>query len=809
MNDAPVAGNQSLLVTSGTANLITLTGTDVEGAALTYTVLAQPMKGVLSGTAPNLNYTLKTGVSGSDSFTFKVNDGTLDSAVATVSLTIPVTTFSFSKTSVSINEDEGPVRLEVLKTGPGEGSVFVETFNTSAVPRYDFKAVSRKLDFSANESTKVIEITLVDDFMPEDIESFKVRLSEPSSGGEIEICQINIIDNDGDLENNSFLEFSLPDTEPDTGALQIVITPKEANGQWRRPWDIRWRKSNEILKEVQPGSYPIEFRPTLGFVRPGSVTNVVLSEKTTTYVYSSAKDPFQGTGTLRVFIHEPDVSSDIGQPFWRIVGDESAKYASGQVCPNLAPGTHLVEFLPIPGRATPGNITVIIESGVDSSIGVEYRAMPSQGTRPEPLKDYSVIQQSPKDGRRTYQMAGQIRTPYGWASGVAVRDRVVLTAAHVLFDSSTNLVDPTQIQWFHARHAGPDGYEPQPIQAKGYYFHTNYLTSRIYESTKPGWTPGSSTPKTQEWDVAALYFDKPVARNAQSGYLLSDKDQNNWLLSDELMELVGYPTTGSENDGRLHSTRSKNYLFEPVEGTTRVFQSGDFFSLPGNSGGPLCVRYNRTSSGSMQANYIFFPAAVYLGNYGGKSIVRSIDSMVASLINRAASSAKIGENFVDNGPLLPNPGASSTPPQFGFLQVRLGPSEAISRGAGWRIVNYTNTYPSEYLIYRMTGTQRVEFTEIPGFRTPLPRNVTISPYPQTNSIPVFYEPLSRPLLSVVPMPPDSVKISVLEPVNARCILESSQNLKLWTSLMTNMVPFSLEVPVSRSYGTTFFRASGQ
>jgi hypothetical protein len=60
----------------------------VEGSALTYTVVTQPTNGSLSGTAPNLTYTAGAGYSGPDSFTFKVNDGTEDSAPATVTLTV-------------------------------------------------------------------------------------------------------------------------------------------------------------------------------------------------------------------------------------------------------------------------------------------------------------------------------------------------------------------------------------------------------------------------------------------------------------------------------------------------------------------------------------------------------------------------------------------------------------------------------------------------------------------------------------------------------------------------------------------------
>ena len=88
VNDPPVANAQAVTTAEDTAKAITLTGLDVEGSALTYGVVTNPAHGTLSGTAPNLTYTPAANYNGSDSFTFKVNDGTVDSAAATVSITV-------------------------------------------------------------------------------------------------------------------------------------------------------------------------------------------------------------------------------------------------------------------------------------------------------------------------------------------------------------------------------------------------------------------------------------------------------------------------------------------------------------------------------------------------------------------------------------------------------------------------------------------------------------------------------------------------------------------------------------------------
>lgn len=87
-NNAPVAQAQSVSTAEDTAKSITVVATDVDGDPLTYSVVASPTHGVLSGTAPNLTYTPATNYNGADSFTFRSNDGKVDSNIATVSITV-------------------------------------------------------------------------------------------------------------------------------------------------------------------------------------------------------------------------------------------------------------------------------------------------------------------------------------------------------------------------------------------------------------------------------------------------------------------------------------------------------------------------------------------------------------------------------------------------------------------------------------------------------------------------------------------------------------------------------------------------
>ena len=88
VNQAPTANAQTITIAKNASADITLTGSDPEGSTLTFMIVTNPVHGTLSGTVPNLMYLPATDYSGSDSFTFKVNDGSLDSTTATVSITV-------------------------------------------------------------------------------------------------------------------------------------------------------------------------------------------------------------------------------------------------------------------------------------------------------------------------------------------------------------------------------------------------------------------------------------------------------------------------------------------------------------------------------------------------------------------------------------------------------------------------------------------------------------------------------------------------------------------------------------------------
>ncbi len=83
MNDVPVATAQTdVAATEQTAVTITLAGTDADGTA------PSVYKIIKTTTSADVVYVSTSDTATSDSFTFKVNDGTVDSEASTISIAI-------------------------------------------------------------------------------------------------------------------------------------------------------------------------------------------------------------------------------------------------------------------------------------------------------------------------------------------------------------------------------------------------------------------------------------------------------------------------------------------------------------------------------------------------------------------------------------------------------------------------------------------------------------------------------------------------------------------------------------------------
>ncbi len=121
----PVASNLSTNTPQNTPVSFTVSASDPNGGTLTYSIVTPPVNGALSGTLPNVTFTPTLGFYGNDSFTFKVNDGTFDSAPATVSIRVippplPPTGIVLSTTSINDSARPGSFIAALRTIDPNE-----------------------------------------------------------------------------------------------------------------------------------------------------------------------------------------------------------------------------------------------------------------------------------------------------------------------------------------------------------------------------------------------------------------------------------------------------------------------------------------------------------------------------------------------------------------------------------------------------------------------------------------------------------------------------------------------------------------
>jgi hypothetical protein len=213
VNDAPVSQNGTLAVIEDVAQTGTVLGTDADGDALSYSIVAQGAKGtaVISNIATGaFIYTPNPNANGADSFTFKVSDtGGLVSSVSTVAVTIaavndaPVITSNGGGASASISVAENSTAVTtIIATDADAGST-----------------LSYTIVGGADASKFVINGGSLVFISAPNFES-------PTDVGGNNIYDVTVQVSDGSLTDNQVIAVSVYDVSESTpGALTVVIQP--------------------------------------------------------------------------------------------------------------------------------------------------------------------------------------------------------------------------------------------------------------------------------------------------------------------------------------------------------------------------------------------------------------------------------------------------------------------------------------------------------------------------------------------------------------------------------------------------------
>jgi hypothetical protein len=129
---APVANDVALSTEENVAETISLSASDANGDALTFSVVAGPMNGTLGSLSPancvagvctaTVTYTPGNNYTGADSFTYQANDGANASAAATISITV---TPHVSPVVVNTNDSgAGSLRQALAEARDGDTITF-------------------------------------------------------------------------------------------------------------------------------------------------------------------------------------------------------------------------------------------------------------------------------------------------------------------------------------------------------------------------------------------------------------------------------------------------------------------------------------------------------------------------------------------------------------------------------------------------------------------------------------------------------------------------------------------------------------
>ncbi|MGK7393732.1 MAG: MBG domain-containing protein [Candidatus Cyclobacteriaceae bacterium M3_2C_046] len=231
VNDKPIANNQNVATPEDQAKEITLTGSDVDQDDLSFTLLADPQNGTISdfdASQGTLTYTPDINYVGTNAFSFKVNDGNLDSDPATVNITITNVNDKPLANQQKVSTKEDTPQEVTLKGSDPEGDplTFIIVNNPTQGKINDLNSNTGTLTYVPNNN-----------YNGNDAFTFKVNDGKLDSDPAIVSISISPV-NDKPSANSQNLSISedqqvditLSGNDPDQDVLTFALLSQPANG---------------------------------------------------------------------------------------------------------------------------------------------------------------------------------------------------------------------------------------------------------------------------------------------------------------------------------------------------------------------------------------------------------------------------------------------------------------------------------------------------------------------------------------------------------------------------------------------------
>jgi VCBS repeat-containing protein len=270
VNNAPTVSPINSTTDEDTAKAITLLGTDVDGNTLTYSIVTAPLHGEATVNGGVATYTPTLNYHGVDSFTYKANDGTVDSLSATVALTVNAVNdvpIAMDDTPAAINEDTVLNGSSVLANdtdidgdtlsvnttpvdAPNHGTLVLQadgTYTYTPTANYhgtdSFQYEARDGNGGTDTATVTVTITAVND-TPAAVDDTPAAINEDTV-----LNGSSVLANDTDIDGDTLSVNTTPVDAPDHGTLTLL-----ADGTYTYTPAANYHGTDSFQYEVSDGN---------------------------------------------------------------------------------------------------------------------------------------------------------------------------------------------------------------------------------------------------------------------------------------------------------------------------------------------------------------------------------------------------------------------------------------------------------------------------------------------------------------------------------------------------------------------------